>query len=52
MSDTSTCVNCSTDYLTDDMFWVDEEPGMPVGYYCYECDANLITGIAGESEED
>ena len=40
----NTCVICSEDYPEDEMFWVDEEPGMPDGFYCYECDANLVIG--------
>jgi len=46
----STCVNCLDDHPTEEMYWVSEEAGMPIGYYCYECDANLITGYASEVE--
>ena len=47
----NTCVNCGEDYPKEETFWVDEEPGMPVGYYCYECDANLIVGDREGEEE-
>ena len=51
MIDLSTCAKCSEDYPTDEMFWVDEEPGQPIGHYCYNCDSIYVIGDHdGEAE--
>jgi hypothetical protein len=44
----STCVNCWEDFPSDEMFWVDEEPGLEVGNYCYDCDSNYVIGDIDE----
>jgi hypothetical protein len=47
----NTCVNCLSDYPEDETFWVDYAQPLPIGYYCYECDANLIVGEDDEEDE-
>ena len=44
MGSLATCAKCSEDYPIDDMFWVDEEPGQPIGNYCYNCDSIYVIG--------
>ena len=40
----ATCAKCFDDFPIDDMFWVGEEPGQPIGNYCYNCDATYVIG--------
>lgn len=44
MTKKASCVKCSESYPIDDMFWVDEEAGQPIGNYCYTCDSIYVIG--------
>ena len=48
----NTCVNCLDDYPEDETYWVQGEPGLKDGYYCYECDAVLVVGDREDTDDE